>query len=528
MSLLAASRHRDVATAVAVWWISGGVFGLLSLANYYCAPSVPAAWNGGMDAVAALPSWAEVMERHPANRDRILAQDPQEFLATMERWMAAYCSCTGELVPGLPDDDARRLDLPALCSAAVPPTTTTRVRRPSSSRRCSRARNSSNRHGRHRVDRSGARPLAGLRAVAAPGAAAGGLGERDADLTPALSSWRSRARTGQGATVDIGASVCGGRVDVRIEDRGPGIDRHWCEELFERSATSGDRGGEDLGLYVGRHLMRAQHGDLRAEHRPGGGATFVLTLPAAEAPRSAPGEQAPTVLIVEDHTLLADGLAAAFRAEGLVVHVVNGPSCDAIVAVARDIEPDLVLLDLMLGDEIGLTIPMIPGLRSTGADVLVLTGITDRLLLSATLEAGASGFASKSATFDGILERVRNTLDGQPAISEPDRADMLADLREHRAERQARIAPFERLTTRERAVLGALMDGCSAERIADDSFVSIATVRSQIRSILEKLGVRSQLAAVALAHHAEWTPYADSTGAVGLQERADGPSASRM
>jgi pimeloyl-ACP methyl ester carboxylesterase len=114
VSLLAASRHRDVAAGVAAWWISGGVFGLLSLGNYYCAPSVPAAWNGGMEAVADLPGWEEVVERHPANRDRILAQDPQEFIATMERWMAAYCSCTGELVPGLPDDDARRLDLPAL------------------------------------------------------------------------------------------------------------------------------------------------------------------------------------------------------------------------------------------------------------------------------------------------------------------------------------------------------------------------------------------------------------------------------
>ena len=236
----------------------------------------------------------------------------------------------------------------------------------------------------------------------------------------------------------------------------------------------------------------------------------------------------PTVLIVEDHTLLAEGLAAAFRAEGLVVHVVDGPSSDVIIAVAREVEPDLVLLDLMLGDEIGLTIPMIPGLRSTGADVLVLTGITDRLLLSASLEAGASGFASKSATFDGILDRVRNILDGQPAISEPERADMLADLREHRAERHARIAPFERLTAREQAVLAALMDGRSAERIADEAFVSIATVRSQIRSILEKLDVRSQLAAVALAHRAEWTPPVGSTRAAQLQERAGGPSASRM
>jgi signal transduction histidine kinase len=94
-------------------------------------------------------------------------------------------------------------------------------------------------------------------------------------------------RHAPGSPVDIGASVCGGHVDVRIEDRGPGIDRQWCEELFERSASSGDRGGEGLGLYVGRRLMRAQSGDLRAEHRPGGGATFVLTLPAAALAREA-------------------------------------------------------------------------------------------------------------------------------------------------------------------------------------------------------------------------------------------------
>ena len=96
----------------------------------------------------------------------------------------------------------------------------------------------------------------------------------------------------------------------------------------------------------------------------------------------------PTVLIVEDHTLLAEGLAAAFLAEGLVVHVVDGPSSDVIIAVAREVEPDLVLLDLMLGEEIGLTIPMIPGLRSTGADVLVLTGITDRLLFERAWRRG--------------------------------------------------------------------------------------------------------------------------------------------
>jgi signal transduction histidine kinase len=88
-------------------------------------------------------------------------------------------------------------------------------------------------------------------------------------------------RHADGSPVEISAAVGAGHVDVRMEDRGPGIDRQWCEELFERSASSGDHGGEGLGLYVARRLMRAQRGDLRAEHRLGGGATFVLTLPSA-------------------------------------------------------------------------------------------------------------------------------------------------------------------------------------------------------------------------------------------------------
>jgi pimeloyl-ACP methyl ester carboxylesterase len=114
VSLLTANRHRDVARAIAVWWISGGVFGLLSLASYYCAPAVPAVWNQGLEAVTSIPSFEETFARRPTNRDLLLAQDPHEFIATMERWMEAYCSCGGELVPGLPDDEARALDIPAL------------------------------------------------------------------------------------------------------------------------------------------------------------------------------------------------------------------------------------------------------------------------------------------------------------------------------------------------------------------------------------------------------------------------------
>ena len=114
VSLLTAAQHRDVAAGLALWWISGGVYGLMSLGLHYCGGSLKAVWNGGMGAVAALPEWNEVLERNPRNRELFLAQDPKEFLATMERWMAAYCPCGDELVPGLPDTVGKALDVPAL------------------------------------------------------------------------------------------------------------------------------------------------------------------------------------------------------------------------------------------------------------------------------------------------------------------------------------------------------------------------------------------------------------------------------
>jgi pimeloyl-ACP methyl ester carboxylesterase len=115
VSLLTATRHRDLTAGLAMWWISGGVFGLMSLAVHYCGPSITAAWHGGMAAVAELPEWQEVLDANPANRERLLAQDPKQFVKTLEDWMAVYCpNDDGALVPGVPNSDVRGLDVPAL------------------------------------------------------------------------------------------------------------------------------------------------------------------------------------------------------------------------------------------------------------------------------------------------------------------------------------------------------------------------------------------------------------------------------
>jgi pimeloyl-ACP methyl ester carboxylesterase len=114
VSLLTAALHPETAAGLAIWWISGGVYGLLSLATHYCGESVRAAWMYGMEAVADLPEWAEVQAANPSNRDRFLAQDRGEFIATMQRWMQAYCPRDDEPVPGLPEADARALTIPSL------------------------------------------------------------------------------------------------------------------------------------------------------------------------------------------------------------------------------------------------------------------------------------------------------------------------------------------------------------------------------------------------------------------------------
>jgi hypothetical protein len=70
--MLTAARHRDVAAGLAVWWISGGAFGLMSLGVHYCGQSLAKAWEDGTEAVVALPEWQEVLTRNPSNRQRFL------------------------------------------------------------------------------------------------------------------------------------------------------------------------------------------------------------------------------------------------------------------------------------------------------------------------------------------------------------------------------------------------------------------------------------------------------------------------
>ena len=114
VAMIAASRDPEITSHLVLWWISGGVTGLLSLANYYCVNQAIAASRGGMEAVAALPAWDEQIARNPRARETLLALDPKEFIATMEDWSLFFLPQEGTPVPGMNAEDFALLTMPTL------------------------------------------------------------------------------------------------------------------------------------------------------------------------------------------------------------------------------------------------------------------------------------------------------------------------------------------------------------------------------------------------------------------------------
>ncbi len=223
---------------------------------------------------------------------------------------------------------------------------------------------------------------------------------------------------------------------------------------------------------------------------------------AAAAGTATPARGA-RVMLVEDHLLLAQTVASALTRDGLEVLRPERLDPEAVLAAARAYRPDVVLLDLVLGAGT-LALPLVAPLVALGARVVIVTGETDRIRLAECVEAGALGVVGKHEPFPYLLDAVDAAVCGRLLLSPARRDALLQELRLARVAESARLAPFERLTPRERDVLRELAAGRPAEVIAHDNRVSVATVRSQIRSVLLKLGVGSQLAAVAQAARSRW------------------------
>ena len=213
------------------------------------------------------------------------------------------------------------------------------------------------------------------------------------------------------------------------------------------------------------------------------------------------------VVIVEDHQLFAEAMDVALSVAGYDVRrvpVTHDPSAPgALVLAIVKLRPAVVLLDLDLG-QFGDGSRVIEPITQSGAQVVVVTGSADRSRWGECLRYGARKAMPKTMALNDVLSVVRRINQGLPVMDRTEREELLRLWHEQRQQREAMVARLMLLTKREQEVLVHLMKGRQVREIAALSVVSEATVRTQVKSILAKLEVSSQLAAVGMAHEIGW------------------------
>ncbi|HYH32318.1 MAG TPA: response regulator transcription factor [Pseudonocardia sp.] len=206
------------------------------------------------------------------------------------------------------------------------------------------------------------------------------------------------------------------------------------------------------------------------------------------------------VLIVDDHELVAEALALGLRARGVAAVTVR--PAEFLDRVAEPAPPGgLVLLDLDLGAAVeGVDgADLVPRLRRAGWRVLLITGSTDETRIAVAIAGGALGRVPKSAPFDELVDAAARAAEGRSLTSEAERRRLHAVAAAADTQARARRDRWRRLTPRELQIVERIAAGKRPAAIAEEFVVSVATVRTQIKSISAKLEVSSQLEIAALA-----------------------------
>lgn len=213
------------------------------------------------------------------------------------------------------------------------------------------------------------------------------------------------------------------------------------------------------------------------------------------------------IAIVEDHTLLAESMEIALTMEGHEVRRVKLPSSarspSVLLPPILHWQPRIALLDLDLG-LVGNGMRLVEPLTRAGVAVVVVTGTINDAIWGEALRYGARRVLPKDTPFNEILATIRRIKQGLAVTTTNERDALLRAWQEERSETQQARQRLERLTRRESEVLAHLIEGHQVREVARISVVSEATVRTQVKSILAKLEVNSQLAAVGLALQAAW------------------------
>jgi DNA-binding NarL/FixJ family response regulator len=191
------------------------------------------------------------------------------------------------------------------------------------------------------------------------------------------------------------------------------------------------------------------------------------------------------VLIVDDHSVVRQGLRV-FLGLDSELEVVPGEAAsgEEALRMARQLEPDVVLMDLVMPGMDGITATEIIRRELPGTEVVVLTSALEDASVVGAVRAGAAGYLLKDTQADELCQAIKAAAAGKVHLA-PQAAMRL--MREIRTPRRP-----ETLTERETQVLRLLAQGASNKEIARDLFLGEKTVKTHVSNVLSKLGVQSR------------------------------------
>ncbi|MCK9875452.1 response regulator transcription factor [Frankia sp. AgPm24] len=216
-----------------------------------------------------------------------------------------------------------------------------------------------------------------------------------------------------------------------------------------------------------------------------------------------------SVLLADDDRLLRSGLRALLDAEPDIVVAAEAATGEEAVLAARSHRPDVVLMDVRMPRRDGVwATAQIAAWPQPRPRVLVLTTFDIDKVVEGALAAGADGFLLKRATPEQLIEGIRVVAAGDALVAPAVTRRLLATIASRRAPDRELLAQADRLTDRETDVLRALAEGQTNSEIAATLHVSVETVRTHVKRILSKLGVRDRTQAVVWAYR---TGFVDMT-----------------
>ena len=208
------------------------------------------------------------------------------------------------------------------------------------------------------------------------------------------------------------------------------------------------------------------------------------------------------VVLADDHAVVRVGLKAVLAAARDIEIVGEANDGREAVALVERLKPDVVVMDLTMGDAGGAEATAEIVRRELPTRVLVLTMHAEDDYLVPLLEAGAAGYLMKSLADRDLVDAVRTVARGEVYVH-PSAARVLAKGLTRKDPLQAERDRFERLTARERDVLRLVAEGYSAPEIGEKLFISPKTVDTYKQRVNEKLG---------LAHRADYVKLALKLG----------------